>query len=93
MNEVVRRVEAVQKDPADRIRKRWGSLLSETLAIKDMNRKAFQKKLEDEGLHVSLQAISLWVRGEAGPRPHHQAIIARALEVPVYSIFPIEVAA
>jgi len=77
---------------AAQLRRHWGQNLQLHLdeAIPEpITRKELQRRLAEIGYEVSLQAISLWLRGEAAPRAAMQAAIAKVLGVPARSLFPL----
>lgn len=78
-----------EEDPAKRLRQEWAASLREHLKASDMSRKEFQGRLAEQGCSVSHQTISMWLRGETAPRPHHQAACAAALRVPARRLFPL----
>lgn len=82
-----------EPNPIKRLRQEWALSLEEHLDAAEMSRKEFRQRLLEQGCDVSLQAISLWLRGECSPRPYHQAAIAAVLRVPVRRLFPIEAVA
>lgn len=83
----------LERDPARRLRARWATLLRKQLSLREMTSKELRLELERRGLNVTRQAVDQWLAGKTSPRPHHQAVIAAVFQVPVESLFPIEVAA
>lgn len=69
-------------------------LLDEVLAFNERmgrepgTRKALQRALLAVGVDVSLQAMSMWFRGETLPKPTTQAALAYVLGVPHRALFP-----
>lgn len=57
--------------------------------LKGMTLVQLAERLDTAGYPVSPQAIGMWERGETAPRWHHQAAVARALEVPHAHLFAI----
>jgi hypothetical protein len=81
-----------QEGDRTELRRYWGDSINEHMKARlpePMSRKELQRGLAAIGFEVSLQAISLWIRGEVSPRPETQAAIARVLGVPARSVFPL----
>lgn len=80
--------------PEERLRRKWaGNLVTQFDRIyPDGNRKQFQADLKAVGCEVSMQTISVWLRGEASPRPIHQVAIGAVLRVSAGLLFPVEAA-
>lgn len=77
-----------QADPVVRLRSEHAALVTECMTIQGVTRKELRRRLADLGYDVTEQAIGTWLRGQVTPTPHHQAAIAKALNVPHRSLFP-----
>lgn len=76
-----------EQDPAARLRHSWGSKIADLRKLRQLTRAELAERVD-----VSETAVGQWERGETAPRPHKQAAIARALDVPHAVLFPMEAA-
>lgn len=74
-----------EPDPAVRLRQSWGTKISDVRKLRGLTRAELAVIVD-----VSEAAVGQWERGETAPRPHIQAAIARALDVPHAVLFPME---
>lgn len=81
-----------ERSPSAKLRAAWAASLDEHLRLKGISRKALVASLAERDVHVTVQAVGQWLRGETSPRPHVQGVIAAILQAPVRSVFPIEAA-
>lgn len=65
-----------------RIRRQWGSAIKAQRTTLGLTVRQLAKECD-----VSVQAVYKWENGDAAPRPHVQADIARALGVDVSVLF------
>jgi len=79
--------------PAQRRRIEWGQNLAQLMQTHSktgMTHKELVHRLEQEGVSVSRQAVSLWLRGVNAPRPDVQVAIGRIFRRPVHLIFSVK---
>lgn len=74
-----------EKDPAKRIRQRQGRAIRQ---VREMRGLTLEELARAVG--VTDGALSHWETGRHSPRQHHQAAIARALDVPWSTLFGLD---
>ena len=79
-----------EPDPAKRIRQAWGKSIRQYRKLRGWS--LDQMALEMGGA-VTAAAIGMWERGETAPRWHHQALVAKTLQVPHSVLFNLDEAA
>ncbi len=82
-------IEGAQLTPAQKRRIQWGHNLRDHLDAHKLTVKQFHRRLLEQGLDVSTQAIYSWLKGDTAPRPEAQAIIAQALSTRSHLLFPV----
>lgn len=80
-----------EPDPAKQLRLKQGGRLKEARTkFRKLTLEQLATKMSEGGVAVTPQAISLWERGGATPRPHMQVAVCRALDVPHSSIYGLD---
>lgn len=74
-----------EKDPAKRIRQRQGKAIRQVREMRGMTNRELA-----ELVGVTPGAISQWETGTHSPRQHHQAKVARVLDVPWSTLFGLD---
>ncbi len=74
-----------EQDPAKRIRQAQGTRIKEARKYRNLSHAELAV-----AVGVSPGAVSQWETGRTAPRQHHQAAIAKALDVPWSQLFSLD---
>lgn len=77
-------------DPAERLRKKQGAELRKIRKFRDLTMVEVARRMTENGVQVTQQAISQWECGTATPRPHYRVAICRVLDVPPSMIWNLD---
>lgn len=81
-------------NPARRLRARQGAKIRTHREFRKWTIAQLAARMcEQEGITITVAAISDWERGVSTPRPHHQVALAKALDTPWSSLFSLDDAA